>query len=156
MGKKYWLLKSEPSAYGIEDLAKESGQTTHWDGIRNYQARNIMRDEMEPGQLAFFYHSNAPETGVVGIVEIVRSAYPDHTAFDPKSKYHDPKSNPDDPRWLMVDVRLRETFPRTITLQELRDVPGLDDMMLLRRGARLSIQPVSPEEWEIIVKRAAD
>ena len=145
----YWLMKSEPSTYGIDDLAREG--TDHWDGIRNYQARNFMRDGMRPGDLAFFYHSNCAEPGIVGIMEIVREAYPDFTAWDPESPYHDPRSTPESPRWLMVDVRHRETFPQPVTLAELRRHPELESMRILQKGNRLSITPVNPEEWDFIL-----
>ena len=154
MAKRYWLMKSEPSAYSIDDLASEENQTEHWDGIRNYQARNFMRDDMRVGDEVFFYHSNCDEIGIVGTMEVVREAYPDHTAFDPEEKYYDPKSDPKNPRWLMVDVKLKERFPRTITLAELREIPELADMALLRRGQRLSIQPVSKKEWAAITALA--
>ncbi len=148
----YWLMKSEPSTYGIDDLAREG--TDHWDGIRNYQARNFMRDGMKNGDLAFFYHSNCREPGIVGIMEIVREAYPDFTAWDPEGPYYDPRSTPENPRWLMVDVRHRETFPRPVTLAELRRHPELESMRILQKGNRLSITPVSPEEWAFIVELA--
>ncbi len=148
----YWLMKSEPSTYGIDDLAREG--TDHWDGIRNYQARNFMRDGMKVGDLAFFYHSNCLEPGIVGLMEVVREAYPDFTAWDPESPYHDPRSTPEAPRWLMVDVRHLETFRRTITLAELRRHPELADMRILQKGNRLSITPVTPDEWKFILTLA--
>lgn len=147
---KHWLLKSEPSSYSIDDLLAAPKRTTCWDGVRNYQARNFMRDEMKKGDLAFFYHSGTTDPGIVGIVEIVREAYPDSSAFDPTSKYFDEKSDPDSPTWYMVDVKFRERFEEPITLAELRGVPGLDGLELLRRGSRLSVQPVSAEHWRII------
>ena len=153
MPKRYWLLKSEPEAFSIQDLATAKGQTTCWDGVRNYQARNYMR-EMRRGDLAFYYHSNAAPPCIVGSVEIVKQAYPDHTQFDPKDHHYDPKSKMDSPAWDMVDVKLVEIFPRALGLDELRDVPGLEGMELLRRGSRLSVQPVSSEQWKIIVKLA--
>lgn len=148
---KYWLLKSEPSVFGIEDLKNRPDDTEHWDGVRNYQARNFMRDEMERGDLAFFYHSNCKLPGIVGIVEIVRSAYPDFTAFDPESDHFDPKSHHDNPRWFMVDVRFRQQFPRTISLNELKECIELQEMPLLRRGNRLSVMPVSGDQWQFIM-----
>ncbi|MGD8429066.1 MAG: EVE domain-containing protein [Ectothiorhodospiraceae bacterium] len=148
---QYWLMKSEPDVYGIDDLAAEPGQTDHWDGIRNYQVRNMMRDQMQPGDMAFFYHSNCKVPGVVGIMEIVRGAYPDHTAFDPESGYFDPKSDPDNPRWLMVDVRFRRRLNGTISLRDLKANPALADMPLVKRGNRLSVMPVTPEQWETIL-----
>ena len=118
---KYWLMKSEPDAFGIDDLAKCPGKKDHWDGIRNYQVRNMMRDEMKKGDEALFYHSNCKEPGIVGIMKVVKEAYPDFTAFDPKSKYYDPKSDPANPRWLMVDVKLVRIFKRTVSLQEQKN-----------------------------------
>jgi len=148
---KYWLLKSEPSVFGIEDLKNRPDATEHWDGVRNYQARNFMRDEMERGDLAFFYHSNCKVPGIVGIVEIVRSAYPDFTAFDPESDHFDPKSHHDNPRWFMVDVRFSQQFPRTISLNELKECSELQEMPLLHRGNRLSVMPVSSDQWQFIL-----
>jgi predicted RNA-binding protein with PUA-like domain len=153
MPKRYWLLKSEPEAFSIQDLAQARGQTTSWDGVRNYQARNYMR-EMRRGDLAFYYHSNAAPPCIVGSVEIVKQAYPDHTQFDPKDCHFDPKSKMDSPAWDMVDVKLVEIFPRALGLDELRELPELEGMELLRRGSRLSVQPVSAEQWKTIVKLA--
>jgi predicted RNA-binding protein with PUA-like domain len=149
---KYWLMKSEPGVYGIDDLARQNKQTDHWDGIRNYQARNFMRDEMQAGDLAFFYHSSCEQPGIVGIMTIARPGYPDHTAFDPDEKYYDPKSSPDAPRWYMVDVTLERKLDRVITLQELKQQSTLRDMQLLQRGNRLSIMPVTRREWNHILK----
>ncbi|NND60799.1 MAG: EVE domain-containing protein [Gammaproteobacteria bacterium] len=150
---KYWLMKSEPDAYSIDDLAKEKNQTTHWDGIRNYQARNLMK-EMKKGDRAFFYHSSCPQPGIVGIMEIVREAYPDHTAFDKKEKYFDAKSDPDNPRWYMVDVTLVRKFAQIIPLSALRELSekALKDMVLLRKGNRLSVMPVTKKHWDRILK----
>ena len=148
---QYWLMKSEPDAFGIDDLANMSAQTEHWDGVRNYQARNMMRDEMKLGDQVFFYHSNCDEPGIVGIAEICREGYPDFTAFDPEHKYFDPKSHPDKPTWIMVDVRFVRKLSRNITLKELKDHPALSDLTLLRRGNRLSIMPVSCDEWDYIM-----
>jgi predicted RNA-binding protein with PUA-like domain len=146
---RYWLMKSEPDEFSIDDLAKAPKQTTAWFGVRNYQARNYMRDEMRIGDRAFFYHSSCPEPGIAGIVEISRLAYPDATQFDPKSPYYDAKSSRDAPRWVHVDVKLvRKT--KLLQLQTLRDTRGLDDMVTLRRGNRLSITPVTASEWKII------
>ncbi len=147
----YWLMKSEPDVYGIDHLAAQPDQTDHWDGVRNYQARNMMRDEMKVGDRVFFYHSNCKPPGIVGIMEVVREGYPDFTAWDPDSKYFDPKSGEENPRWFMVDVKLVEKFDRIITLDELKATPGLEEMPLVRRGNRLSIMPVTPEQWEIIL-----
>lgn len=151
---QYWLMKSEPDVFGIDDLKKAPRKTTHWDGVRNYQVRNMMRDDMQVGDQAFFYHSNCKEPGIVGIMEVVKEGYPDHTAFDPEDPHYDPKSDPDKPRWYMVDVRFRERFPRTVTLAEMREMPALQDMLILRRGNRLSVTPIAKKEWNAICKRA--
>ena len=147
----YWLMKSEPSVFGIADLYAKPGQTEHWDGVRNYQARNMMRDEMKPGDRAFFYHSNCDVPGIVGIMEVAREGYPDFTAFDPEDPHFDPKSNPANPRWMMVDVKYVSQFCRTITLKELREKTELEGLALLRPGNRLSIMPVTPEQWAFIL-----
>lgn len=149
-------MKSEPDAFSIDDLAAQPGKRDHWDGIRNYQARNYMRDDMAKGDLAFFYHSNCDEPGIVGIMEIARTAYPDHTAFDRDSKYFDPKSDPDDPRWMMVDVRYRRKFARPVSLAVLKEHPVLSGMQVCRKGSRLSITPVTPEEWDEVLALAGE
>ncbi|HYD33995.1 MAG TPA: EVE domain-containing protein [Methylophilaceae bacterium] len=147
---RYWLMKSEPADVSIDDLANLPGQTVDWYGVRNYQARNFMRDQMKLGDQAFFYHSNCDVPGIAGIVEISKLAYPDRTQFDPKHKYFDPKSTPDNPRWMNVDVKLvRKT--RLLSLQELRSYPELTHMRTLQKGNRLSITPVDPREWEFIM-----
>ena len=148
----FWLMKSEPDVYGIDDLAAAPGKTDHWDGVRNYQARNFMRDQMKKGDRVFFYHSNCKQPGIVGIARVVREGYPDHTAFDPKEKYYDPKSDPARPRWYMVDIKFERKFRRTITLEELKQHKKLADMPLLRKGNRLSVMPVGEKEWEYILK----
>jgi predicted RNA-binding protein with PUA-like domain len=145
-------MKSEPDVYGIDHLAAEPDGVEHWDGIRNYQVRNMFRDQFQPGDQAFFYHSNTKVPGIVGIMEIVTNAYPDHTAFDPDAKYYDPKSDPDNPRWLMVDVRYQRHLSRVITLAELKSDPALSDMALVRRGNRLSVMPVSASQWAHILE----
>jgi len=150
----YWLFKSEPDAFSIDDLRNMPGKKDHWDGIRNYQARNIMRDDMKKGDMAFFYHSSCPVPGIVGTVEIVREAYDDHTALDPKSSYYDPKATEENPRWCMVDVKLKKKFKEVISLQELKTIKGLEEMVLLQKGSRLSVQPVGKKHWDIIVKLA--
>lgn len=147
----YWLMKSEPDVFGIDDLRNAPGKTEPWDGVRNYQARNMMRDDMKVGDLAFFYHSNCKEPGIAGIMEIVREGYPDSTAFDPKAEYHDPKSDPGKPRWYRVDVRHVRKLKRVITLSELKEHSELTGLALLRRGNRLSIMPVSRTQWEYIL-----
>lgn len=151
---KYWLFKSEPSTFSIDRLAATKERTSHWDGVRNYQARNFMRDEMKPGDLGFFYHSNCKEIGIVGIVEVVKSAYPDFTAWDPENPHFDPKSTREHPRWFMVDVRLNHQFSYTITLQALKQNPILKNMLILRKGNRLSITPITEKEWHTILKMA--
>lgn len=150
---RHWLMKSEPDEFSIDDLVRAPKQATPWVGVRNYQARNFMRDDMRVGDRALFYHSSCPEPGIAGIVEISRLAYPDATQFDPKSAYYDPKSARDAPRWLHVDVKLVRKTP-LITLPMLRATPGLGDMVVLRRGNRLSITPVTPAEWRIVEKLA--
>ncbi|MEX0374629.1 EVE domain-containing protein [Spiribacter pallidus] len=147
----YWLMKSEPDVYGIDHLAAEPGGRDHWDGIRNYQVRNMFRDQFKVGDQAFFYHSNTKVPGIVGVMEIVSEAYPDHTAFDPNEKYYDPKSDPDKPRWLMVDVQYRRHTRRVIPLAELKADPALSQMKLVQRGNRLSVMPVSEAEWQHIL-----
>ncbi len=149
----YWLMKSEPAEFSIHDLKAARGRVDHWDGVRNYQARNFMRDGMKKGDLAFFYHSNCAEPGIVGLMRIHREAYPDHTAFDRGDKHYDPKSDPDDPRWLMVDVKYVRKLKRTITLAELKAYAErqLKGFALLRKGNRLSIMPVSKQQWEFIL-----
>ena len=148
---KYWLLKSEPDVFSLEDLKNCPNKTEPWDGIRNYQARNLMRDEMKVGDQAFFYHSRQAEPAIVGTVRVVREAYPDHTSWDPSSKYFDEKSSPENPRWLMVDVQFESGFSRPVTLKELRSIPELKEMFLLRKGMRLSIQPVTEAEFQLIL-----
>jgi predicted RNA-binding protein with PUA-like domain len=147
----YWLMKSEPDVYSIDDLRNAAGKTDTWDGIRNYQVRNMMRDDMKKGDLAFFYHSNCKTPGIAGIMKISRAGYPDYTAFDPKEKYYDPKSDPDNPRWYMVDVRFVRKLKRVITLTELKEQPELADLPLLRRGNRLSVMPLSQQHWDHIL-----
>lgn len=145
-------MKSEPSTFGIDDLILKPAQTEHWDGVRNYQARNMMRDGMKMGDQVFFYHSNCDLPGIVGIMEIVREGYPDFTQFDPGNVHFDPKSKQDNPTWIMVDVKFVRKLSRTISLQELREVPELAELALVRRGNRLSVMPVAPQEWDIILK----
>ena len=147
---KYWLFKSEPETFGIDHLVKKPKQTEHWDGVRNYQVRNMLRDDIKVGDKAFFYHSNCTPPGIVGTMEVVKAAYPDFTAFDPESKYYDPKSTRDNPRWFMVDVRFVKKFDRIIPLDDLRLHPLLENMAVTRRGSRLSITPVTTTEWKII------
>lgn len=150
----FWLFKSEPTCFSIDDLAKSRHQTTCWDGVRNYQARNMMRDDMKIGDQGFFYHSRCAEPGIVGIVEITQSAYPDDTQFNPDADHFEPKSTPENPRWVMVDVKLVKKFKRVITLLELRENPHLSAMTLLRKGNRLSITPVTAAQFQVICSMA--
>ena len=147
----YWLMKSEPDTFGINTLYNRPNQTEHWDGVRNYQARNIMRDEMKLGDQVFFYHSNCDIPGIVGIMEIVKEGYPDFLALDPNDPHFDPKSDPDNPRWMMVDVKYIRTLSHTITLKELKLKEELAELELVKRGNRLSIMPVSKDQWEFIL-----
>ena len=147
----YWLMKSEPSVFGVDDLARRPGKQDFWDGVRNYQARNFLR-AMKKGDLAFFYHSNAEETGIAGIVKIVAEARPDKTAFDPKDDHYDAKSKSENPSWYGVDVKLERKLKRIITLQELKARRDLKGMTLLRPGTRLSVMPVDPSHWDAILK----
>ncbi len=149
----YWLLKSEPSVFSLDDLRKAPGGRDHWDGVRNYQARNYLR-AMAEGDQAFFYHSNCTSPGIVGIVEICRAAYPDHTALDPHSPYYDPRSTHDNPRWYMVDVRFLRTLARPVLLSELKQHPELAELPLVRRGCRLSVMPVTTAQWQFILALA--
>ncbi|NCT85237.1 MAG: EVE domain-containing protein [Comamonadaceae bacterium] len=146
----YWLMKSEPDEASILDLQRAG--TLPWTGVRNYQARNFMRDDMRLGNGVLFYHSSCPEPGIAGLAEVCSAAYPDATQFDPESPYYDPKSKPDAPRWLHVDVRWRETT-RLLSLKEMREAPELASMRVLERGSRLSITPVTPAEWQAVLRR---
>jgi len=148
---KYWLMKSEPGEFSIDDLKSRPKKTEPWDGVRNYQARNMMRDEMKKGDLAFFYHSSCDKPGIAGIMVIHKEGYPDMTAFDPEDKHYDPKSDPDNPRWFHVDVKYKRKTKRIITLSELREHRTLARMRLLQRGNRLSIMPVTKKEWDYIL-----
>ena len=149
---RYWLMKTEPSTFGVDDLAKKPKKTAMWDGVRNYQARNMLRDDFKKGDLAFIYHSSADEVGIAGIMKVVRTAYPDPTQFEKKNDHYDAGSDPEDPRWFVVDVQLKKRFKRVITLDELRDHEKgeLDGLLLLKRGNRLSITPVSEAHWNFI------
>ena len=150
----HWLVKSEPDVFSFADLLKAPKRTTCWDGVRNYQARNTLRDQMKTGDRVFYYHSNAEPSGIAGICEVVREGYPDHTAFDPTDPHFDPKSRRDEPTWYMVDVRAVAPFPRLVTLAELKGVKGLEKMALVQKGSRLSVQPVTRKEWEIVCRIA--
>lgn len=151
---RYWLFKSEPETFSIDDLKKRRRSTEHWDGVRNFQARNMLRHEVKKGDKVLFYHSNCTPPGIVGIAEVVKEGYPDHFAWDPRSKYFDPRCNPEKPMWYMVDVKFEEKFSEMITLEELRQNPKLKEMLILRRGNRLSITPVTEAEWKAIIKMA--
>jgi len=151
---RYWLFKSEPTCYSIDDLARAPKQTTFWDGIRNYQARNFLRDDVQVGDQVFFYHSSTDPLAIVGTMKVVRAGYADHTAFDPQQDHYDEKSNPDEPTWYMVDVKLQQKFPAPVTRDMLVGEKSLAKMMLLQRGSRLSIQPVTEAEWHTVHKLA--
>jgi len=151
---KYWLVKTEPDSFSIEDLAASPNQTTCWDGVRNYQARNFLRDEMRVGDRVLFYHSNADPPAIVGTATVVREAYPDATAWKRGDHHFDPKASPENPIWQMVDIRLEEIFEAPLSLDELRKVSALKKMELLRRGSRLSVQPVNKSEFDAVLKLA--
>jgi len=145
----HWLMKSEPDAYSIDDLERDGREM--WDGIRNYQARNLMRDDMRVGDDVFFYHSSCKVPGIVGIARVASESYPDPTQFDPKSRYHDAKSSKDNPRWYLVDIEFVRKLERPIPLTELKAHPGLDGMLVTRKGYRLSIMPVDAEHWDLVL-----
>ncbi len=151
--KKYWLFKSEPDVFSIDDLDKLSGKVSTWEGIRNYQARNYLRDDVSVGDEVFFYHSRIEPIGIVGLMEVVKSGYPDYFSFDNKSQYFDKKSKKETPTWYMVDVKLKEKFNKVITLTELRKYTELKDMIVLQKGSRLSIQPVSENNFNFIISK---
>jgi predicted RNA-binding protein with PUA-like domain len=144
-------MKSEPNEFSIDDLQNMPEQTEHWDGVRNYQARNMMRDAMKIGDMVFFYHSNCATPGIVGTMKVVKESYPDFTAFDSQDKHFDPKSDPDNPRWFMVDIKFVSQLQRTISLKELKAAPELTDLALVRRGNRLSIMPITETQWNDIL-----
>ena len=152
---RYWLMKSEPNVFSIDDLAKARDKTTRWDGVRNYQARNLLRDEIAVGDGVLFYHSSADPPAVAGTARVVRAGYPDPTQFDPSDGHHDPDSARDDPRWYAVDIQFDGKFARPVPLPELRATPALEGMVLLKRGSRLSVQPVTATEWKQILKLGA-
>lgn len=152
MANKYWLFKSEPESFSIDKLAESKDKTTYWDGVRNYQARNFLRDEIKKGDLVLFYHSNSEPMGVVGICEVTKEGYPDFNAFEQEHYYYDPKSKPDNPTWFMVDIKFLEKFKKPVTLSEIKSNKKLQNMRLVQRGNRLSIMPVEKEEFEEIVK----
>jgi len=152
MNKKFWLVKSEPSVFSWEDLKKTKNQTTFWNGVRNYQARNYLRDEMKIGDLVLFYHSNADPLAVMGVCEVVKEGYPDHTQFDPSDDHYDPKADPKNPTWFMVDLKLKSEFKKPVTLEQIKTNPKLKDMKLVQKGNRLSVMPVTKTEFDEIVK----
>lgn len=152
--KHFWLLKSEPDTFSIDDLERSFEQSTLWDGVRNYQARNFMRDDMQQGDLAFIYHSSCKIPAIMGIATVTHINLPDVTAWDPASEYYDPKSTPDNPRWFTVQVQFKRRFRSPITLQTLKETPALAPMALLQRGNRLSILPITEEQWQIILSMA--
>lgn len=152
MEAKYWLVKSEPSVFSIDDLAKSKNKTTFWDGVRNYQARNFMRDDMKIGDYVLFYHSNAKPNAVVGVCKVVKEGYPDFTAFDPDDKHFDPKSNKEEPTWIMVDIKLIKKLKAPVTLADIKENPKLQGMKLVQRGNRLSVMPVAKKEFNEILK----
>jgi predicted RNA-binding protein with PUA-like domain len=155
MPRRYWLVKSEPEVFSFDDLLRSPGQATSWDGVRNYQARNFMRDDMRAGDLVLFHHSSAKPPGVAGVAEVVREAYGDPTALDPSSPGHDPKSTPAEPIWVSVELKAVERFAEPVPLAELREQPALAGMELLRRGSRLSVQPVTAAEFKVVRKLGA-
>ena len=150
--RRYWLMKSEPDVFSFEDLKNSPKKTACWEGVRNYQARNFMRDEMKVGDGVLFYHSNTNPPGIVGIATVAKGGYVDHYQFDKKSKYYDPKADPKNPRWFMVDVKYRKPLKNYLSLQDIREAPALKDMLVIRRGQRLSIQPVSEKDWKAVLK----
>ena len=152
MAKRYWLVKSEPGEFSINNLKKSKNQTTCWDGVRNYQARNFLRDEIKKGDGVLFYHSNAEPTEIVGICEVVKEGYPDHTQFDPKNKHFFPGSKVDNPVWFMVDIKFMKEISKPVTLQDLKSNPKLKNMRLIQKGNRLSVMPVTKDEWDEILK----
>lgn len=155
-GGRYWLVKSEPDVFSIDDLARAKNRTTYWDGVRNYQARNTLRDLMKLGDRVLFYHSNASPPAIVGVAKIVQEGYPDSTAFDPQSDHFDPKSKPGNPTWYMVDIQFEQKFVQPLTLPMLKADSRLTGMELVRRGSRLSVQPVRADEFEIVLRLAAE
>ena len=150
MAKRYWLFKTEPTTFSIYDLEKSPGQTTPWEGVRNYQARNFLRDDVSVGDEVLFYHSLANPPGIAGVAVVVKDGYPDHFAFNPDSKYYVPKSDPQSPVWYMVDVKFRFKLREILPLEVLKETKGLEEMVVTQKGSRLSIQPVTAEEWKIV------
>ena len=153
MAKRYWLFKSEPNVFSYDDLVKSPKKTTYWDGVRNYQARNLLRDEIKEGDEVLYYHSRIEPMCIAGTATVVRSGYPDPTQFDKKSKYFDAKASPENPRWFVVDIQAKHKFSTPLTRDALKEMPELDGMMLLQKGSRLSVQPVESHEWKAILKQ---
>ena len=153
MPKRYWLFKTEPDVFSIADLKKSPKQTTCWEGVRNYQARNMLRDDVQVGDGVLFYHSREKPMHVAGTATVVKAGYPDKYQFDKKSKYYDEKASKDNPRWYLVDIQLDKVFKNAVTLDEMRQMKGLEKMVLLRKGSRLSIQPVTAAEWKIVCRK---
>ncbi|MDO6681581.1 MULTISPECIES: EVE domain-containing protein [unclassified Oceanobacter] len=151
----YWLFKTEPTAFSIQDLASRPKQTEPWDGVRNYQARNFLRDEIQPGDQVFIYHSSCKEIGIAGLAEVVRAGYVDPSQFDPESRYYDPKATQEKPRWYQVDIQLAQVFPRVLPLQDIKAMPEITELGLIKTGNRLSVMPVSPREFDILRQRAS-
>ncbi|WP_016760104.1 EVE domain-containing protein [Leptospira weilii] len=147
----HWLFKTEPDVFSIDDLHKAPSHIAPWEGVRNYQARNFLRDSIQKGDLVLFYHSRAKPLSIVGIAEVVKPGYPDHFAFDPSHKYFDPKSKPENPTWYMVDIKFKKKFPKPVTVEEMKTQKALKNMVLLQKGSRLSIQPVSPAEFQLVL-----
>lgn len=150
----HWLFKSEPDVFGIDDLAARPNQTEHWDGVRNYQARNFLRDEVQVGDQVFIYHSSCKNVGIAGLAEVVRAGYPDHTQFDPESRYYDPKSIPENPRWFMVDVQFRQKYAQVLSLKAIKSMPDITELGVMKKGNRLSVMPVSVVEFQILAQAA--
>lgn len=152
--RNYWLFKTEADCFSVDDLARAKHQTTFWDGVRNYQARNMLRDDVQIGDQVLLYHSNCDPLLIAGTCEVVKAGYPDHTAFDKGQQHFDPKSRPDAPTWYMVDIKLLKKFPQPVTRDQLKAEPALTEMMVLRKGSRLSIQPVTEAEWKVVLQLA--
>ena len=149
---QYWLFKTEPDAFSIDDLASRANQTEHWDGIRNYQARNFLRDQVKLGDKVFIYHSSCKDVGIAGLAQVTQEAYPDHTQFNPESHYYDPKSTIDNPRWVMVDVKFIEKFPAILPLKKIKTMPEISEVGLVKKGHRLSIMPVNEYEFSALLQ----
>ncbi|MBU3023157.1 EVE domain-containing protein [Aestuariibacter sp. A3R04] len=150
----FWLFKSEPDAFGIDDLASRPNKTEPWDGVRNYQARNFLRDKVKKGDFVFFYHSSCKDVGIAGVATIVREAYPDESQFEPESRYYDPKATPEAPRWFCVDVQFVEKFDQVLSLQAIKAMSEITQLGVVKKGQRLSVMPVETDEWQLLYKSA--